>query len=268
MKIKHRLFALVMAVILCMSSLSVTAFAYGDDPDPDYEIIVPTEAPPETEPSRETQPPAATQPPAETTPTEPVEIIPGTGFYNDGNVTTRDLLYDEHTNKQFISIETRTGDIFYIVIDYDKPIDEEANLYETYFLNMVDAADLEALLENGSAPAACSCTERCIVGEVNALCEICAADRLQCVGMEPETEPTVPETEPVEEPKEKGGSGAGVALILLLGLGGGGAYYYLKLRKPDQKTKGDTDLDEYDYGMDDDEEYADFEESDEMEDNI
>lgn len=261
MKLKHRLLALVMAVILCMSTLTVTAFAYGDDPDPDYEIIVPTEAPPETEPPRETQ--APTEPEA----TEPIEIIPGTGFYNDGNVTTRDLLYDEHTNKQFISIETRTGDIFYIVIDYDKPIDEDANLYETYFLNMVDAADLEALLEDGSSPAACSCTERCIVGEVNTLCEICAADRLQCVGMEPEPEPTIPETEPVEEPKENG-SGAGVALILLLGLGCGGAYYYLKLRKPDQKTKGDTDLDEYDYGMDEDDEYADFEKYDETEDNI
>lgn len=259
MKIKHRLFVLVMAVILCMSTLSVTAYAYGDDPDPDYEIVVPTETPPETEPSKETQPPA------ETVATEPIELISGTGFYNDGNVTTRDLLYDEHTNKQFISIETRNGEIFYIVIDYDKPIDEDANLYETYFLNLVDAADLEALLEDPSAPAVCSCTDKCIAGEVNTLCEICATDRLQCVGTEPETEPTVPETEPVEEPKESS-SGAGIAVILFIALIGAFAYYYFKLRKPDQKTKGDTDLSEYDYGMEDDEdEYADFEKYDETE---
>lgn len=260
MKIKHRLFALVMALILCMSTMTVTAFAYGDDPDPDYEIVVPTEAPPETEAPKETQSSE------ETEATEPIEIIPGTGFYNDGNVTTRDLLYDEHTNKQFISIETRDGEIFYIVIDYDKPIDEDANLYETYFLNMVDAADLEAILSDGSAPAVCSCSVKCIPGEVDVLCEICVTDRNQCVGIEPETEPTVPETEPVEEPDDSG-SGAGVAVVLFIVLIGAFAYYYFKIRKPDQKTTGDTDLSEYDYGMDDEDEYAEFEESDEMEDS-
>ena len=39
--------------------------------------------------------------------------------------TSRDLLYDEHTNKQFITVQTSGGNTFYIVIDYDKPVDEE-----------------------------------------------------------------------------------------------------------------------------------------------
>ena len=240
--------------------LTITVSAYADDPEPDYEIVVPTEAPPEK--------PAPTEPEVtEPKPTESPQITPGTPFYADGNVITRDLLYDKATNKQFISIETRNGEIFYIVIDYDKPIDEDANLYETYFLNLVDAADLDALLEDDSAPHVCICKVKCIPGEVNTLCDICAVDRLQCVGVEPEPEPTVPETEPVEESKDNGG-GAGIAVLALMVLGGGFAYYWFKLRKPDQNTKGDTDLDEYDYGMEEDEEYAEFEEYEETEDSI
>ena len=52
-------------------------------------------------------------------------IEPGEGFSEEGNLVTRDLLYDEHTNKQFITVQTAGGNTFYIVIDYDKPVDEE-----------------------------------------------------------------------------------------------------------------------------------------------
>ena len=45
-------------------------------------------------------------------------------------------------------------------------------------------------------------------------------------------------------------------------------FYYLKMRKPAPKTKGDTNLDEYDYGMDEDEEYAEFDSYDETEDTV
>ena len=73
---------------------------------------------------------------------------------------TRELLYDAATNKQFITVETSGGNTFYIVIDYDKPVDEDGEQYHTYFLNMVDEADLLAALEaaGGELPA-CSCTE-------------------------------------------------------------------------------------------------------------
>ena len=67
---------------------------------------------------------------------EEITIIPGTGFTQNGNAIVRDLLYDKYTNKQFIAVETKDGNTFYVVIDYDKPVDEDANLYETYFLNL------------------------------------------------------------------------------------------------------------------------------------
>ena len=51
----------------------------------------------------------------ETTAPEPEPTIePGEGFSEDGNLVTRDLLYDEHTNKQFITVQTSGGNTFYI----------------------------------------------------------------------------------------------------------------------------------------------------------
>ena len=38
---------------------------------------------------------------------------PGVGFSDEGNLVTRDLLYDEHTNKQFITVQTSGGNTFY-----------------------------------------------------------------------------------------------------------------------------------------------------------
>ena len=55
--------------------------------------------------------------------------------------------HDKATNKQFITIQTKAGNTFYIVIDYDAPIDEEEEQYQTYFLNMVDEDDLLALMD-------------------------------------------------------------------------------------------------------------------------
>ena len=81
------------------------------------------------------------------TPAPEPTITPGEGFSEEGNLVTRDLLYDEHTNKQFITIQTSGGNTFYIVIDYDKPVDEEGEQYETYFFSVVDEGDLLAAAE-------------------------------------------------------------------------------------------------------------------------
>ena len=67
--------------------------------------------------------------PVEALPAETVD--PGEGFTEDGNLVTRDLLYDKATNKQFITVQTSGGNTFYIVIDYDKPTDEDGEQYQT-----------------------------------------------------------------------------------------------------------------------------------------
>ena len=141
------------AVLLC--GLSTTAYAGGGE---EWEGLDPAE-------------PAATEEPAEPT------VTPGEGFSEEGNLVTRDLLYDEHTNKQFITVQARGGATFYLVIYYDKPVDEEGEQYETYFLNMVDEADLLAAAEAAGAEAAvCSCAEKCAAGAVNTDCPVCSVN--------------------------------------------------------------------------------------------
>lgn len=202
------------------------------------------------------QAPASSETPAPTT--EPITKEDGTGFTQNGNSVTRDLLYDKYSNKQFITIETRNGETFYLVIDYDKPLDEEGERYETYFLNLVDEADLLALVEGDKQTPVCSCTTKCEAGAVNTSCEVCKTNMTECTGKEKVVE-KVPDTtsEPEIEPEpEKKSSGGAVALLLLLLLGGGFALYWFKFRKKKPDAKGPVDLDDYDYGEEDDgEEY-------------
>ena len=214
--------------------------------------------------------PAKAQEPAGTA--TPVAIEKGTGFSQNGSAVTRDLLYDKHTNKQFIAVETRNGHTLYLVIDYDKPLDEDGDQYETYFLNLVDESDLLALIDEDSAPV-CSCKDKCEAGAVNTACAVCKTNMTECMGKEKVTEKT-PEPDPTpdtsDSPDKDGGekkSGSGlVVIVLLLLMAGGGALYWFKLRKKKPDTKGPVDLDDYDYGdEDEDEEYENEDDADEPE---
>ena len=198
------------------------------------------------------QTPTSSETPAPTT--EPITKENGTGFTQNGNSVTRDLLYDKYSNKQFITVETRNGETFYLVIDYDKPLDEDGERYETYFLNLVDEADLLALIDGDKTTPVCSCTTKCEAGAVNTSCEVCKTNMTECTGKEKVVE-KVPDTTPepeIEPEPEKKSSGGAVAILLLLLLGGGGALYWFKFRKKKPDAKGPVDLDDYDYGEDED----------------
>jgi len=164
--------------------------------------------------------------PVEPLPTETVE--PGEGFTEDGNLVTRDLLYDKATNKQFITVQTSGGNTFYIVIDYDKPTDEDGEQYQTYFLNMVDEADLLAAMQaaGGELPE-CSCADKCAVEA-------------------PEPAPVV-EPEPDPEPEQPKSSGGTLLLVLAVAVIGGVAGWYFKLYRPKKQQAADA---AEDYGDD------------------
>ncbi|UQT50725.1 DUF4366 domain-containing protein [Flavonifractor plautii] len=182
------------------------------------------------------------------------------------------MLYDKHTNKQFIAVETRNGHTLYLVIDYDKPLDEDGDQYETYFLNLVDESDLLALIDREDSAPVCSCKDKCEAGAVNTACAVCKNNMTECMGKEKVTEKT-PEPDPMpdttDSPDKDGGekkSGSGlVVIVLLLLMAGGGALYWFKLRKKKPDTKGPVDLDDYDYGDDEDEEYENEDDADEPE---
>lgn len=217
--------ALCAVVLLC--GFSVPAYAYADGGEgADYGDPTMTEEAPAPEPT----------------------IEPGEGFSEEGNLVTRDLLYDEHTNKQFITVQTSGGNTFYIVIDYDKPVDEEGEQYETYFLNVVDEADLLAAAEAaGVEQAVCACSEKCAAGAVNTDCAVCSVNISKCVGIEPE--PTETEEPAPEEAEPETGGNAGMLLaVLAVVLVGGGAAFYFKVLRPKQQQAGEP---EDDYGEED-----------------
>ena len=210
--------ALLLVMLLCISILSVPTYAKTDvskaitaSSDPIEEAVVPTAEPEPSEPVKETDPEAA------------VPLTP------EGNLTIVDDLEGEQTeDKQFITVKTKAGNTFYLIIDR---AGKENNVY---FLNLVDEADLRALMEEDG-------TLEPLPGE-GAVPTV----------PEPEPEPTPePETE-VEEPvSEKGMNPVPIILVLLVILGGGGLWYF-KLRKPKPSVKGITKLDEYSFDDDDD----------------
>ena len=66
----------------------------------------------------------------------------------EGNLTLVDDITSEKTGKQFITVVSKNGNYFYIIIDRD---DEGENT--VHFLNLVDEADLLNLMDEEDAQA-------------------------------------------------------------------------------------------------------------------
>ncbi len=161
------------------------------------------------------------------------EIESGFPFSSAGNSFTRDLLYDRATNKQFIAIETRNGDLFYMIIDYDKPLDEKGEKYETYFLNLVDSRDLLDIVDAKDIP-----------------------DEPEVIYVTPE--PTeVPTQSPSNEERadvqKPDSSKTMLGLAGIAMLAGGGALWYFKQKKGKKRPP----VQEYDFDSDEEEEEPD-----------
>ena len=109
-----------------------------------------------------------------------------------------------------------------MIIDYDKPLDEDGERYETYFLNLVDSRDLLDIVD-----------ESLIEPEI--------------VYVTPE--PTaIPTQAPVTAESERdSGNASMLGLVGILAVAGGGALWYFKLRKPRQSKPAGY---EQDYGFD------------------
>lgn len=201
---KHRvrLLAFLTVMLLSMTVFSSVALADGSE---------------RTEPVETPQPTVAPTP-------VPTPATQGSAFTNEGNMALVDNLFTENTNKQFITVESKNGQLFYIVIDYDAVQNEETESYEVHFLNMVDEADLMALLE-----------------ELD----------IDIPVKTPEPTPTPkPTVEVVPEPEEPNGMSGGILLIVFALLVGGVVLYYFKVIKNKPKQKVPSYTDEYD--MDDD----------------
>ena len=166
----------------------------------------------------------------------------GAALTPDGNLSLiDDIGSSTRSGKQFITVETKNGNVFYLIIDRDDEGEETV-----HFLNQVDEADLLTLMGDDApvaeTPAVCNCKEKCAAGAVNTNCPVCKNNLSECSGKEAVTEP-----EPEPEQPEKKSSGGLLVIVLLLALAGGGVFAYVKFIKPKQGVKVSADPDDYDF---------------------
>ena len=167
---------------------------------------------------------------------EPVEEVFGP-LTPDGNLSLVDDYGSiEAGGKQFITVVTKKGNYFYIIIDRDDQGDETV-----HFLNMVAQEYIDAM-------------------------NVGKDDTGETVTEEPTQESTETETVEPEEPAKKNSSKTGLMVLLLFGtIGGIGGFLYLKnnKKKPVKTTGPDPDADY----TDDEEDYlAGLSEDDDFED--
>ena len=134
----------------------------------------------------------------------------------EGNLTVVDdyqTTFSDGTAQQFITLVSKSGAYFYLIIDRAADGDQTA-----HFLNMVDEADLLALMDEEDIP-------------------------------EPEPEPL-----PEPEPEEEDGAGKFVLVLLVLaGIAGGGAYLWLKMREKQREAEENKPDPDADYREDEEE---------------
>lgn len=226
-KPKMRIALFLLAVMLCMAAFSVSAFAVPEEDLPPVE-----EAPVESEGTEEAL--------------SFEDFFSGLGdafssFTPEGNLTLVDdftipVSSEDGTRsvKQFITVQSKSGNTFYIIIDR---AGERENVY---FLNLVDEKDLLALMDepprdDDPAPLICTCADKCHVGHIDTSCPVCAVNLSECAGKEAALE-TAAEQATGTQPSGQSSAGKGnMTVYLLLALVfaaviGGVIFYFVKAR--------------------------------------
>jgi hypothetical protein len=188
-----------------MCATATAAYAFTDESADEGQVTPPavTETEPQPAPAAET-----------------VELTP------DGQLTlVDDIGGDEATDKQFLTIITKGGNYFYIVID------RTGDTENVHFLNLVDESDLLALIEDETSTASAATTPEPV-----------------------EPAPAEPKPAPEPEPEPTSNLPAILGIILLLALAGGGALFYIKVLRPKRTAKAaavPSGLDGFDFEDDD-----------------
>lgn len=183
-----------------------------------------------------------TETPAQGEETE--SALPEGALTPDGTGTILDSATEQEDDKQFYTIKTEAGNVFYLVIDGKRGSEN------VYFLNGVTESDLMALTEKGQGtPGAipeteiCNCSEKCEAGNVNTDCPVCKNKMTGCLGKS-EEKPAQDNTSQQEQKEEKNSNTGMIFFVLLALAAAGGLGYYFKIVRPKQQAAMD-DTDEY-----------------------
>lgn len=207
MKAWNKFCCTLATLALLMGSLAAPAFAYGAEPAPEPE---------ETEP--------------------PVTVLDENSgpLTPEGNLTLVDdyhTTYSDGSGQQFITLVSKSGAYFYLVIDRAADGDQTV-----HFMNLVDEADLLALMEEEQAEA------------YNAEKEAAAQAELEKQKAEEEAKKAAEEAAK-DEKEDKDFDITGLAskflgIVALSGLAaGGGFYFFIQKKKKEQAEKESVDPD-------------------------
>ena len=220
MKAWNKFCCALASMALLMGSLAAPAFAYGTETEP-----TPDPAPtPVTVPAAE---------PAEEAPVTVQEEVSGP-LTPEGNLSLVDdyhTTYSDGSGQQFITMVSKSGAYFYLVIDRAADGDQTV-----HFMNLVDEADLLALMEEEQADA------------YNAEKEAAIQAELEKQQAEEEAKKAAEEAAKAES-EEKDFDLTGLAskflgVVALVGLAAGGGFYaLLQKKKKEQAEKESVDPD-------------------------
>ena len=212
MKMMNKVCALVLSVALC-AGMAAPAFAYDGEPVEEVEQPVLTAA------------------------TEEEEAVTVTDEENgaltpEGNLTLVDdyhTSYSDGSGQQFITLVSKSGNTFYLVIDRN---DKGENT--VHFMNLVDEADLLSLMEEDAADAYTAEKEAAEQDKLKAEEEAKkAAEEAAASGTE----------QPKENKVTKIASGFLGVVVLIALAAGGGFYAFAKQKQKKQAEKEALDPD-------------------------
>lgn len=237
MKIKKVILSLMTAVMIT-GTFSMTAFANAEEPADETETTVKEEQTEDVEESAET----------------------GDDLTPDGNMTLVDDVGSEtEAGKQFITIVTKSGNYFYLIIDRDDKGEQTV-----HFLNQVDEADLMALMDEEQAAGLTQSGET-VNTETGT--ETVTPDQETVEETEPVEEESVEEATAEKQEEKKSGNMLPAIILLAAVVIGGGVFAFIKLKGKKEQEKEKPDPDD-EYQDEDDEEYLildDFEDREEDE---
>ena len=147
----------------------------------------------------------------------------------NGNMTLVDNTTSSSGSKQFLTLTSRDGNFYYLIIDHDKDGNENV-----HFLNQVDERDLMGLMEDKEAKQV---EEDLEAQEAAAAAEKALQNQTQSNAVKTDSDKT-----PVTKENTKKKTVAVIGLIILLAAGAAG-FFVLKKKKDAEPEKEDPDAD-------------------------